>query len=157
MKAVVLAAGEGARLQPITATRPKHMIQVGGKPILEYCLAALKFSGIKEVIIVTHYKGDTIKQYFGDGKSIGLDITYAEQAKVLGTANAVSVVEPYIDSAFVLVYGDLLFSCETIADVVRLYEDEKPAAVMAVVAVGAPENYGIVELENDKLVQCVVE
>ncbi len=157
MKAVVLAAGEGARLQPITATRPKPMIQVGGKPILEYCLDALKFSGITEVIIVTHYMSHAIKQYFGDGKKIGLDITYAEQAEMLGTANAVSVVEPYIDGDLVLVYGDLLFSREIVADVIRLYEAERPAAAMAVVSVEAPENYGIVELENDKIIKCVVE
>lgn len=157
MKAVVLAAGEGARLQPITATRPKHMIQVGGKPILEHCLDALKSSGITEVIIVTHYMGNAIQQYFGDGEGMGLDITYAEQAEMLGTANAVSVVEPYIDGDFVIINGDLLFSHKTMANVVRLYETEKPAAVMAVVAVEAPESYGIVKLENDRIIRCLVE
>ena len=157
MKAVVLAAGEGARLQPITATRPKHMIQVGGKPILEYCLNALSFSGITEVIIVTHYKGFAIKQYFGNGEEMGLDITYAEQAEMLGTANAVNIVEPYINGDFVLVYGDLLFSREVMANIIRLFESEGPAAVMAVVSVEAPQSYGIVELENDKIIKCVVE
>ena len=67
MKAVVLAAGEGVRLQPITATMPKHLINVGGKPILEYCFDALKASGITEVIVVTHYMGDAIRECFGDG------------------------------------------------------------------------------------------
>jgi UDP-N-acetylglucosamine diphosphorylase/glucosamine-1-phosphate N-acetyltransferase len=157
MKAVVLAAGEGVRLQPITATRPKHLIQVGGKPILEYCLDAVKASGVTEVVVVTHYMGDAIRQCFGDGESMGLKISYVEQAEMLGTGNAVSVVEPYIDGDFVLVYGDLLFAREALAGVVRLFEAEKPAAVMAVVPVEKPEGYGVVELENEKIVKRIVE
>jgi UDP-N-acetylglucosamine diphosphorylase/glucosamine-1-phosphate N-acetyltransferase len=157
MKAVVLAAGEGVRLQPITATRPKHLIKVGGKPILEYCLDALKASGITEVIIVTHYMGDAIRQYFGDGERMGLKIAYVEQAEMLGTGNAVSVVEPYVDGDFVLVYGDLLFAPEAVANVIHLYEAEKPAAVMAVVPVEKPESYGVVELENEKIVKRIIE
>ncbi len=157
MKAVVLAAGEGARLQPITATRPKHLIQVGGKPILEYCLDALKFSGITEVVVVTHYMGNAIRRFLGDGANMGLKITYVEQAEVLGTGNAVSVVEPYVDGDFVLVYGDLLFAREVVSAVVRVYEEEKPAAVMAVVPVEKPQSYGVVELENEKKIRRIVE
>jgi len=157
MKAVVLAAGEGARLQPITATRPKHLINVGGKPILDYCFDALKFSGINDVIVVTHYMGDIIRQFFGDGSSRGLRIQYVEQTEMLGTGNAVSVVEPHVDDDFVLVYGDLLFARETISGLVSLYEKEKPAAVMAVVPVEKPENYGMVELENEQVVKRIDE
>jgi len=157
MKAVVLAAGEGVRLQPITATRPKHLINVGGKPILEYCLDALKASGIAEVIVVTHYMSDAIRQYFGDGEGMELKIVYVEQGAVLGTGNAVSVVEPYVDGDFVLVYGDLLFAPEAVATLVRFYEAEKPAAVMAVVPVETPESYGVVELENEKIIKRIVE
>jgi bifunctional UDP-N-acetylglucosamine pyrophosphorylase/glucosamine-1-phosphate N-acetyltransferase len=157
MKAVLLAAGEGVRLQPITATRPKHLIRVGGKPILEHCLEALKTSGITEAIIVTHYMSDAIRQHFGDGEKIGLKVEYVEQAAVLGTGNAVSVVEPYVDGAFVLVYGDLLFAPDAMKNVVHLYEKEKPAAVMAVVPVEKPENYGVVELENEKNVKRIIE
>jgi UDP-N-acetylglucosamine diphosphorylase/glucosamine-1-phosphate N-acetyltransferase len=157
MKAVILAAGEGVRLQPITATRPKHLIQVGGKPILEYCLNAVKASGITEVIVVTHYMGDAIRQCFADGENMGLKISYAEQTEMLGTGSAVSVVEPYVDGDFVLIYGDLLFASEALADVVRLFEAEKPAAVMAVVPVEKPESYGVVELEKEKIVKRIVE
>jgi UDP-N-acetylglucosamine diphosphorylase/glucosamine-1-phosphate N-acetyltransferase len=157
MKAVVLAAGEGVRLQPITATRPKHLIRVGGKPILEHCLDALKASGITEAIIVTHYMGDAIRQHFGDGEKMGLKVEYVQQAAVLGTGNAVSVVEPYVDGAFVLVYGDLLFAPDAIKNVVQLYEVEKPASVMAVVPLEKPESYGVVELENEKTVKGIVE
>lgn len=157
MKAVVLAAGEGVRLKPITSTRPKHLIKVGGKPILEHCLSALKASGIEEAVIVVHYKADMIREYFGDGKRFGLRLEYVEQPSMLGTGNAVAVVEPLVKEEFLLVYGDLLFSADVVRSVIGAHLKEKPAATMAVVPVERPESYGIVELENDKQVRQIVE
>jgi UDP-N-acetylglucosamine diphosphorylase/glucosamine-1-phosphate N-acetyltransferase len=157
MKAVILAAGEGVRLQPITSTRPKHLIRVGGKPILEHCLDALKASGVTEVVVVTHYMGDAIRQYFGDGEKIGLKVKYVEQTAMLGTGNALSVVEPYMNGDFVLVYGDLLFAPDVIKRMVRSFEKEKPAAVMTIVPVEKPESYGIVELQKEKTVKRIIE
>lgn len=157
MKAVILAAGEGARLQPITLTRPKHMIKLGGKPILEHCLKALRASGIEEALIVTHYMPEAIRQHFGDGKKLGLKIEYAEQKDILGTGNALSVAEPYVKDEFLLVYGDLLFTAEAVKNVIETHTKEKPAATMAVVPVERPENYGIVELENDSQIKRMVE
>jgi NDP-sugar pyrophosphorylase family protein len=81
LKAVVLAAGKGIRLDPITATRPKHLIKLGGNPILELCLDALKASGMTEVVVVTHYMGDAIREFFGDGEKLGLKIEYVEQER----------------------------------------------------------------------------
>ena len=157
MKAVILAAGEGVRLQPITSTRPKHFIKVGGKAILEHCLNAVKTSGIDEALIVIHYMGGVIRQYFGDGKKFGLKIEYVEQKAVLGTGNAVSLAELYVKDDFLLIYGDLLFSAEAVKNVIDLYKKEKPVAAMAVVSVGDPEDYGIVELEDEKYVKRIVE
>ncbi|UCF45062.1 MAG: NTP transferase domain-containing protein [Candidatus Bathyarchaeota archaeon] len=157
MKAVLLAAGEGVRLQPITATRPKHLIKVAGKPILEHCLDALKSCGLTEIAIVTHYMGEAIRQYFGDGEKLSLKIAYVKQAAILGTGNALSVVEPYVDDDFILVYGDLLFVPDIIKNMIHLFETEKPAAVMAVVPVEKPESYGIVELKNERIVKRIIE
>ena len=157
MKAVILAAGEGVRLQPITSTRPKHLIKVGGKPILEHCLNAVKTSGIEEALIVIHYMGDAIRQYFGDGEKFGLKIEYVEQKAVLGTGNAVSLAEPHVKDDFLMVYGDLLFSADAVKNIIDLHKKEKPAAAMAVVPVENPEDYGIVELEDEKHVKRIVE
>jgi bifunctional UDP-N-acetylglucosamine pyrophosphorylase/glucosamine-1-phosphate N-acetyltransferase len=157
MKAVLLAAGEGVRLLPITATRPKHLIKVGGKPILQFCLEAVKNAGITEVIIVTHYMGDAIRQYFGDGEKLGLSISYVEQKEVLGTGNAAAVAEPYVDDDFVLVYGDLLFGLDAVKNVLQSYKRGKTAAVMGVVQVDKPESYGIIELDEEKEVKRIVE
>jgi NDP-sugar pyrophosphorylase family protein len=71
MKAVILAAGEGSRLRPLTLTRPKHMIPIGGKPILEHCLNAIRACGIREVVLVVHYMANVIENYFGSGDKFG--------------------------------------------------------------------------------------
>jgi len=157
VKAVVLAAGEGIRLLPITATRPKHLIKVGGKPILEHCLDAVKKAGITEAFVVTHYLSKAIRDHFGDGEKISLKLNYIEQPSILGTGNAASVAEPFIDDNFVLIYGDLLFSGDAVKQLIQMFETEHPDAAMAVVPVGKPENYGIVELEGDRRIKRVIE
>lgn len=157
MKAVVLAAGEGVRLQPITLTRPKHLIKLGGKPILEHCLRVLKSCGIKEVLIVVYFMADVIRGYFGEGEKFGLKIEYVEQKAVLGTGNAVGVAEPYVEDDFLVVSGDLLFTADAVKNVVDLYEREKPVTTMTVVPVDNPEDYGIVELGDDGSVRRLVE
>lgn len=157
MKAVLLAAGLGERLMPLTARRPKHLIKVGGKPILQYCLEAVKNADIQEAIIVTHYMGEAIRSYFGDGVKLGLKLTYVEQKEILGTGNAAEVAESYIEGDFVLVYGDLLFSQDAVKEVVSLFRKQKPAAVMAVVPVDKPENYGIIEQDKEGRVKRIIE
>jgi bifunctional UDP-N-acetylglucosamine pyrophosphorylase/glucosamine-1-phosphate N-acetyltransferase len=157
MKAVLLAAGAGERLMPLTATRPKHLIKVGGKPILQFCLEAIKKAGITEAIIVTHYMGDAIRSHFGDGEKLGLQLSYVEQKEILGTGNAAEVAKPYVDGDFVLIYGDLLFGQDSVKDVVAQFKKGKTAAVMAVVPVARPENYGIIEQDIDGNVKRIVE
>lgn len=157
MKAVILAAGEGVRLRPITLTRPKHLIKVGGKPILERCLSMLKASGVNEAVIVVHYMADVIRDHFGYGEKFGLRIEYVEQKKMLGTGNAVSVAEPYVKDDFLLVYGDLLFTAEALKKVIGLHRKEKPAATMAVVPIEKPEDYGIVEFDDETHVKRIIE
>jgi bifunctional UDP-N-acetylglucosamine pyrophosphorylase/glucosamine-1-phosphate N-acetyltransferase len=157
VKAVVLAAGEGVRLQPITLTRPKHLISIGGKPVLEHCLNSIKACGISEVIIVVHYMAEAIRKYFGSGEKLGLKIEYAYQKSVLGTGNALSVAEPHTDRDFLLVYGDLLFTAEALKKVLELYNQKKPSATLSVVRVERPEDYGIVEAEADGKVKRIIE
>jgi bifunctional UDP-N-acetylglucosamine pyrophosphorylase/glucosamine-1-phosphate N-acetyltransferase len=157
MKAVLLAAGEGVRLQPITATRPKHLIKVGGKPILQFCLEAVKNAGISEAIVITHYMGDAIRDYFGDGEKLGLNISYLEQKEILGTGNAAAMAEPYLEGDFVLVYGDLLFGADAVKNTLKVFQHGKTVAVVGVVPVDNPESYGIIELDQKKRVKRIVE
>lgn len=157
MKAVLLAAGEGSRLHPLTLTRPKHLIKICGKPLMEYCLSAVKLAGISEVLVVVHYMENAIRQYFGEGEKLGLKIEYVTQEAALGTGNAVSIIEPYIKEDFLLVYGDLFFSPHLPKNLLDVHQKEKPTATMAVVPVETPENYGIVETKDDKYVNRIIE
>jgi bifunctional UDP-N-acetylglucosamine pyrophosphorylase/glucosamine-1-phosphate N-acetyltransferase len=158
VKAVLLAAGEGQRLAPLTSTRPKHLIKLAGKPILQFCLDAVKTAGITDVVIVTNYMSDKVREYFGDGSNQGLNISYLKQQELLGTGNAAMAAKPYVkDDEFVLLYGDLLFAKTAVDQIVTLFKTKKPTAVMAAVAVDKPENYGIIELSEDKKLRCIVE
>jgi bifunctional UDP-N-acetylglucosamine pyrophosphorylase/glucosamine-1-phosphate N-acetyltransferase len=110
------------------------LIRVGGKSILQHCLEAVKACGITEAVIVTHYLGDAIRQHFGDGEKLGLKLEYVEQAAVLGTGNAVSVAEPFVDGDFVVAYGDLLFASDALKSVIGLFAAENPAAAVVELA-----------------------
>jgi len=155
MKAVVLAAGEGIRLRPLTFTRPKHLIPVAGKPLLEHVLLSIKSAGINEALIVVHYMAEQIKQHFGDGSSLGMKIEYAFQPEVRGTGDAVSPAEPYVKGDFLLVYGDLLITSNIVKLVLQSHEKEKTLATMAVVHVKHPEHYGIVKLAGSHVTDII--
>jgi len=156
MKAVVLAAGEGVRLRPLTFTRPKHLISLGGKPLLEHLLASVRAAGINEALIVVHYMAERFKQYFGDGSKFGMKLEYVFQGGVRGTADAIGVAESYVkDEDFLLIYGDLLVTPDVVKHVLRSHEREKPAATMTVVPVTHPERYGITKLEGSHVAEIV--
>ena len=155
MKAVVLAAGEGTRLRPLTNTRPKHLIPVGGKPILEHVLLTLKEAGIREICLIVGYKAEMIKNKFSDGSSLGLKIEYAIQPKLLGTADAIKTAQPYVEENFLVVYGDLLFTPEAITSILKTHKQNRPSVTMAVTPVTNPERYGVVKLEDGWVIDLI--
>ncbi|MFQ6068499.1 MAG: bifunctional sugar-1-phosphate nucleotidylyltransferase/acetyltransferase [Candidatus Bathyarchaeia archaeon] len=148
MKAVILAAGKGTRLRPLTLTRPKHLVPVGGKPIIDHILIALKLAEIHEVVFIVNYMARRLRHYLGDGAKYKMTLEYAVQEQLRGTADATSFAEPFVKEDFVLTYGDWLTTSSAIKTVLQTHEKEKPTATMAVVPVKNPEHYGIVKLEN---------
>ena len=148
VKAVVLAAGEGLRLRPITSTRPKHMTPVGGLPLLEHILLAIKNTGIDNVGILVGYKKEKIQDYFKEGSRLGLKIEYVVQEKISGTASAVGMMEEYVNEEdFILLYGDLLVDSNVLPDVLDRFS-ETGAITMGVVPVDNPEYYGVITMQN---------
>ena len=152
MKAVVLAAGEGQRLRPLTYTRPKHMIQIGGKPLLEYVLIALREAGIKDILLIVNYKAERIKEYFGDGSNYNMKIEYIPQKEIKGTANAFGMAESHIEGDFVAVYGDLLITSSAVRSVLSLHKKTRSVVTLTTLNVDKPEYYGIIKVENDTVV-----
>jgi len=115
MQAVVLAAGEGQRLKPFTVNKPKVMIKVANKPILEYVIEALRDAGILDIILVVGYKKSRIMDYFGNGEKWGVNIKYAIQEKQLGTAHALKQAERLVNTEkFLVLPGDNIVDPSTI-------------------------------------------
>lgn len=151
MKAVIAAAGEGIRLRPHTLTKPKHLLPVGGKPLLVHILASLKEVGFDEVMIVIGYEGKTIQETLGNGSSFGLNITYAKQRGAYGTGWALTFAEEFVaNNSFLLIYGDLYVEPKALNRVIKAFRRRRSEAVMAVMEIENPEDYGIVELDSQK-------
>jgi dTDP-glucose pyrophosphorylase len=108
-KAVVLAAGRGTRMRELTADLPKPMIEVRGKPVLQHILEGLRDAGIRQFLFVVGYRGDTVRNFLGDGSRYDIAIQYATQAVQDGTGRVVDLARDFVgDSPFVLSYGDIL-------------------------------------------------
>jgi len=154
MKAVVLAAGRGVRLKPLTSTRPKPMLPVGGLPLLNWMLLRLKDAGAEEILLITNYKEDKIKKFFGDGKQMALELSYVTQEKVSGTANAFMQAEQFVEGeGFIGVYGDLYVAPGVIKCLVNAHKDGE--VMMAVVPVEESSRFGVVELEGERVKRIV--
>ncbi len=153
MKALILAAGEGMRMRPLTLTRPKVMLPVTGKPILEQILMSTKKAGISEFVIVVGYRAETIKQYFRGGKKWGIKIEYVKQPKQLGTANAISVAEKNLskERRFLVLNGDGILSGE---DIKKLIENKREVALLAR-EVDNPAKFGVIEVSKGKVKRIV--
>ncbi len=147
MKAVVLAAGEGQRMRPLTATRPQLMLPIAGKPILEHLLDEVKGAGVTEFVFIVGYCDKQVRSYFGDGKKWGVKIDYSEQRKQLGTADAIRNVSTVTDGNFLVINGDVIINH---ADIKRLLKSANNT--MAVFEVKDPTGLGIVELSGEKVV-----
>ncbi|HYS70952.1 MAG TPA: bifunctional sugar-1-phosphate nucleotidylyltransferase/acetyltransferase [Thermoplasmata archaeon] len=152
MKAVVLAAGEGARMGPLTTSEPKVMIPVGNKPILEYAVEALVENGIHDVVLVVGYRKERIQSYFEDGRKFNARIEYAIQGKQLGSLHGLWEARSLLRGPFLAVNGSNLVDAQAVADL--LEAGEGPAMVIA--ESENPEQYGVVSLAGH-YVEKVVE
>jgi dTDP-glucose pyrophosphorylase/predicted transcriptional regulator len=107
-KVVIMAGGLGTRLSPLTDSTPKPMLHVGNKPILETIIENFAKCGYPEIILSVSYKSNLIEEYFGDGKALGVSIEYVHEAKRMGTAGALSLVQERLSAPFFVMNGDLL-------------------------------------------------
>ncbi len=108
MKVMLLAAGHGKRMMPLTAQRPKPLLEVGGHALIEWHLARLASDGFRDVIINIHHLGDQIRSRLGDGARFGLSIRYSEESQLLETAGGIVQALPMLgDQAFMVVNADI--------------------------------------------------
>lgn len=147
MKAVILAAGEGTRLEPLTNVRPKPMIPVANRPLLEHVIEAVAEAGIDDIVLVVGYKRERIQSHFGDGDDWDVNIEYAAQEKQLGTGHAVLQAEEFVDGEFIALNGDRVIDPDAIRQLIEVHSDSDEP-VMAVTRSASPSNYGVVELDG---------
>ncbi len=146
-QAIILAAGEGRRLRPFTANRPKSMIRIAGKPIIQYVIEALASINIREIVIVVGYKREQVFDYLGDGKQFGVSIKYVIQDKQIGTAQALNRAKELADDYFMVLAGDKLITPETIKDL-----ELRNSTTVLVKRVEDPSRYGVVRMDKERVV-----
>jgi UDP-N-acetylglucosamine diphosphorylase/glucosamine-1-phosphate N-acetyltransferase len=155
VQAVILAAGEGTRLQPLTSTRSKHMFPFIGKPLLEHLIDALRENGITDIILVTGYRETLLKDYFHGGSPWNVHIQYVHQDKYLGSGHAIGCAEPLVtDDFFLTLYGDLLVHPDAISALLHLHQTHH-SPVMSVVQVTNPHHYGVTLIKNGKVTRLI--
>ncbi|MEM4465737.1 MAG: glucose-1-phosphate thymidylyltransferase [Ignisphaera sp.] len=156
MKGLVLAAGEGSRLRPLTFSRPKHLIPLLGKPMIQYPIEDLISVGIQDIGLVIGYFGDMIKEALGDGSKFNIRITYIVQEKRLGIAHAIyrGIEENFLDREFIVYLGDNILS-NGIAEYVTLWYEEGSDVHILLAKVKDPRYFGVAILRDNKVVKLV--
>ena len=145
---MLLAAGEGKRLGPLTENCPKPMLPLGGKPLLEHNVELLAGYGLKEIAINLHHRPEVIRDHFGDGSRFGVKIRYSEEPKLLGTSGAVKKLEGFFeDGAFLVLYSDNMSDCR-LDQVVNQHRETGAVCTLAVFHREDVSASGIVELDG---------
>jgi len=147
MKAIILAGGKGARLQPYTKILPKPLMPIGDMPILEVLLRQMKRAGIDEVVITVGHLAGLLQTFFQDGRQLGLHITYSLEEAPLGTAGPLSLVTG-LDRTFLVSNGDVLTALD-IKDLIRFHTEHNAVATIAVHKRKVDIDYGVVQCDGN--------
>ncbi|HOV81629.1 MAG TPA: sugar phosphate nucleotidyltransferase [Methanothrix sp.] len=149
MQAIILAAGEGSRMRPLTARRPKVMLPVAGRPILEHILLRAKSAGVDRAVLVVGYGRESVRSHFGDGSRLGMKIDYALQEQQLGTGHALLAAESLAEERFIVMNGDVL------PDEASLQRMAAGGPAVSAIAVEDPRRYGVFTEEAGRFISVV--
>ena len=153
MKALITAGGHGTRLRPITHTQNKHLIPIANKPILNYALEYVKEAGIREVGIITNKDSTEVSRVYGDGRQMGISITYIPQENPSGLADCVRIAEPFLGSEpFVFYLGDNII-VGGIKRFISEFNTNKSNCHLVLAKVSDPERFGVPEIKDNRIVR----
>ena len=144
MKALIMAGGKGSRLRPLTNYIPKPLVKIIDKPVMECILDLLKIHGITEVGVTLGYKGDKIKEFFGNGKQFGVNITYFEEREPLGTAGGVKNASAFINDKVLVISGDA-YTDMNLTELIDFHNKKNALATMALYKTEDARGFGLVE------------
>jgi len=152
MKGILLHAGHGTRLRPLTHTGPKQLLPIANKPMSQYCIESMKEIGIVEIaIIIGGIGAQKVKDYYGDGKKFGVNITYVDQDFPRGISHAISLCEDFIGNKKFLVFlGDNIIQ-KSIKDFSINFEKSNAAASILLCEVDNPSRFGIADIQNGQI------
>lgn len=152
VKGLILCAGRGTRLHPFSYSQPKTLLPVANHPVLHYCILKLREVGVRDIGIVIQPSQKEIPQYVGDGSQFGATITFLEQQKPLGIAHAVQLAQPFLrDEPFILLLGDNLLM-DSLHELTKTFTRTGADGVVMLSKVDRPQDYGIAEIQDERLV-----
>ncbi len=143
MKAVVMAGGEGTRLRPLTINRPKPMVSLVDRPVMQHSIELLKLHGITDIIITVQYLANVIQDYYGDGSAYGVNITYSLEEVPLGTAGSVKNAEHLLTEPFLVISGDALTDFN-LSQIIEYHLSSGATATVTLTRVANPLDYGVI-------------
>lgn len=149
MQALILSAGEGKRLRPMTNALPKVMIDVLGKPLLEHHILLLKQYGVRDIFINLFYMPEKITDYFGNGKKFGVNITYSRESKLLGSAGALHNFKKKLRDDFFVLYGDVFMKVD-LKKMFAFHQQQKSLFTIAVHPSTHPKDSDLIEVNKEK-------
>jgi mannose-1-phosphate guanylyltransferase/phosphomannomutase len=156
MKAVIMAGGKGTRLRPLTCNRPKPMVPIVNRPMMEHIVYLLKKHRFDDIMVTLFYLGESIENYFGDGREFGLRMRYFNEEQPLGTAGSVKSIEPCLNETFLVISGDALTDIDLEA-AIRFHRERQATATLILTKVDNPLEYGVVITEPDGRVKRFLE
>jgi mannose-1-phosphate guanylyltransferase len=156
MKAMILAAGAGTRLRPLTDTIPKPMLPIRGEPLLVHLLRWLKRYEISDIALNLHHLPERIQDELGDGAALGLNLIYSFEPTLLGTAGAVKKLAAFFDQPFVLVYGDLLLDVD-LAALLDYHRSRRALVTIGLKHTDDPPSQGMIACDSSGRVLRFVE
>ncbi|MFZ5989002.1 MAG: sugar phosphate nucleotidyltransferase [Bacillota bacterium] len=148
MKAVIMAGGEGTRLRPLTCNRPKPMVPIVNKPVMEHIIELLNKHHLTDIAVTLQYMPDIIKDYFGDGKDFGVSLRYYVEDKPMGTAGSVKNAEEFLDDTFIVISGDALTDID-LSEAIEFHQSKNSVATLVLKRVDIPLEYGVVVTDEE--------
>ncbi len=148
MKAVIMAGGEGSRLRPLTCDLPKPMVPVMNIPVMEHVIELLKKHGIIEIAVTLAYLPQKIREYFGNGSSLGVSLHYYTEDNPLGTAGSVKNTGSFLNDTFLVISGDSLTDLD-ITSAIEFHRSRKAKATLVLARVDVPLEYGVVLTDGE--------
>lgn len=157
MKALILAAGFGTRMAPITDTIPKPLIPVLNRPTIEYNIHFLKYFGIREIYINLHYNGEKIAKTLGDGKKYGVKIEYLRESEILGTGGAIASMEPFVkDEPFLVINSDTIFNFD-LDSMIEAHLASGALATLGVLPASQQDPRAVIRVDGNRIVRMLNE